>query len=102
MKGHQLVVAIINAGFSTEVMDVAKENGANGGTVIHARGSGYKPSENKYGIVITPDKEMVLIVVKNEDCDKIIEAISKQAGIGTKVQGIVFSLPVSHVSGLRF
>lgn len=37
-NNHEVIFAIVNAGFAEEVMDVARENGARGGTILNARG----------------------------------------------------------------
>lgn len=99
---YEVIIAIINEGFSDVVMDAARENGARGGTIAHARGTGTKEIEKKYGIVITPQKEMIYILVNTKIRDQVMSAINKVAGIETKGQGIVFSLPVNDVSGLKF
>lgn len=99
---YEVIIAIINEGFSEVVMDAARENGARGGTIAHARGTGTKEIEKKYGIVITPQKEMIYILVNTKIRDQVMSAINKVAGIETKGQGIVFSLPVNDVSGLKF
>ena len=39
---YELIVSIVNAGFSEAVMEAAKEAGARGGTVIHGRGTANK------------------------------------------------------------
>ncbi len=39
---YEVILCVINAGFSELVMDAAKEVGARGGTVIHARGTANK------------------------------------------------------------
>ena len=96
-----VVVAIINEGHSDKVMDAARKAGARGGTIAHARGSGTKDIESKYGIVITPQKEMIYILVNDKIRDSVMDAVNKAAGLETMGQGIVFSLPVDNVSGLR-
>ena len=98
----ELITVIVNEGFSDLVMDAARENGARGGTIAHARGTGTKEIEKKYGIVITPQKEIIYILVSDTISDQVMAAINKAAGSGTKGQGIVFSLPVNNVSGLKF
>ncbi|MCQ2742546.1 MAG: P-II family nitrogen regulator [Bacilli bacterium] len=99
---HDLIVALVNNGFAEAVMDAARNEGARGGTIAHARGTGNKEIEKKYGVIITPDKEAVLILVKVEIRDAVMSAINKAVGIETDGQGIVFSLPVDNVSGLKF
>ena len=101
MDKYVLIIALVNTGFTELVMDAARSEGARGGTVVHARGTGNKEMEKRFGIVITPDKEMVLILVKEKLSDKILKAIYDKAGLQTKGQGIAFSLPVEDVVGLK-
>ena len=97
----ELIVVLVNSGFSEIVMDAAREVGARGGTIVRARGTGTKDMENRYNIVITPDKEMILILVKETIRDQMLSAIYKAAGLGTDGQGIAFSLPVNNVVGIK-
>lgn len=98
----ELIVAVVNAGFASVAMDAARECGARGGTIAHARGTGTKEMEKKYGIIITPDKEMLLILVNCDIKDDVLSAIYKAAGLATDGQGIAFSLPIDDVVGLKF
>lgn len=98
----ELIVTLVDQGFSEVVMDAAREEGARGGTIVHARGTGTKAMEKKYGLVITPNKEMVMILVDAKIRDKVLSAIYKQAGLNTSGKGIAFSLPVEAVAGLKF
>ena len=50
--------------------------------------------EKFFGISISPDKEVVLIVIDKAIKDEVVSAIYKDAGLDTKGQGIVFTLPV--------
>lgn len=99
---YEIIIVIINEGFSDVVMNAARDNGARGGTITHARGTGTKEMEKKYGIVITPQKEMIYILVNSKIRDDVMSAINKVAGTDTNAQGLIFSLPVSDVSGLKF
>lgn len=90
----ELICCIINNGFSDLVMDAAKKEGAKGGTIFHARGTGNADIEKFFGISISPEKEIVLIVVDTEIKDKVVSAIYTDAGLNTLGQGIVFTVPV--------
>ncbi len=96
-----LVVCVINAGFTDLVMDAAIEEGASGGTVIHGRGTGNKQIAKTFGITINPNKEIVLIVVDQKIHEKVVAAIYKNAGLDTQGQGIIFTLPLERVAGLK-
>ena len=102
MQQYEVIIALVNSGFSETVMDAAREEGAHGGTIIRARGTGTEEMEEKYGIIITPDKEMIMILVPKEIRDKVLEAVYHAVGLGTEGAGIAFSLPVEAVVGLKF
>ena len=97
---HEVIFCIVNAGYSEAVMDAAKEFGARGGTVIHARGTANKEAELRFGITVSPEKEIVMILVPAEIRDDILHALYRAVGLKTPGQGIAFSLPVDQVVGL--
>ncbi len=100
MTKHELILCIVNTGFSETVMDAAKDKGARGGTVLHARGTANKEAEEFFHITVQPDKEIVMILVPTKIKDDVLHAIYQSAGLKTDGQGIAFSLPVDHVVGL--
>lgn len=100
MNDYEMIMCIVNAGFSELVMDAAKEEGARGGTVIHARGTANKDAEQFFNIPIQPDKDIVIILVPVEIKDNILHAIYRNAGLKSEGQGIAFSIPVDEVVGI--
>ena len=74
-KKKELVFCIINNGFSDLVMEAAKREGARGGTIFHARGTGNADIEKFFGISISPEKEVVLIVIDADIKDQVVSAI---------------------------
>lgn len=97
---YEVIFVIVNSGFSEEVMSAARECGARGGTVINARGTAKEEAEKAYGIVIEPEKEIVLILVNKDIKEPILHAIYKKVGLNSPGQGIAFCLPVDDVMGL--
>ncbi len=96
----QMVVCIVNAGYSEAVMDAAREVGARGGTVIHGKGTANAEAEKIFQIVVQPDKDVIMIIVRNDIKDAVMTAVNKAAGLDTDGQGIAFSLPVDRVIGI--
>ncbi len=97
---HEVIICIVNAGFADSVMAAAKEFGARGGTVIHARGTANSEAVKKFEIPVSPEKEMVMILVPTEIKDDILHALYRAVGLKTPGQGIAFSMPVDAVVGL--
>ena len=97
---YELILTIVNRGFADLVMDAAKQAGASGGTIIHARGTGIHEAEKFFGIIVQPEKELVLILAGREEKNAIMTAICAHAELKEAGKGICFSLPVDQVVGL--
>ena len=97
---HEVIICIVNSGFSDEVMDAAREFGARGGTVIRARGTANAEAEKLFNIAIQPEKEIVMILVAHEIRDAVLKALYTAVGVNTEAQGIAFSLPVESTVGI--
>lgn len=98
MEGNgkfELIVCIVNAGFSQNVMAAARKAGARGGSILRGRGSANPESEEFFNITIQPDKEVILILASSDSKDAIMKAIYKDSGLTTDANGIAFSLPAN-------
>lgn len=98
---HDLIVVIAEQGYTNLIMEAARSAGAYGGTVIHAKGTGMEAAEKFMGVSIAAEKELVFIVTKSEEKNKIMQAIMQDAGLDSKAKSICFSLPVTDTAGLR-
>ena len=96
----ELIIAICESGYTEKVMDAAREAGAAGGTVVHAKGTGAKYAKF-FGLTIADEKEMIYIVSSKENKKNIMTSIIQGAGPHTDAHAVVFSLPVSETAGLR-
>lgn len=98
---HELIIVILNEGYSDTVMDAARMAGATGGTVLHAKGTGRKASEKFFGVSLAEEKDLIYILAASQKKTDIMKAITSGCGTGKKAGAICFSLPVSEVAGLR-
>ena len=97
---HEVIFAIVDSGYADDVMDIARAEGARGGTILNARGVAREDAAAFFGIALHAEKEMLMMVVEKEIRDNILNAVYKQMGMDKKSHGIIFSLPVSDVAGL--
>jgi nitrogen regulatory protein PII len=81
-------------------MEAAKACGARGGTILHARGTISKEAEKAFNLTVQQDKEIVMILAKDEQIDSILKGLYHAVGTSTKAQGIAFALPVDEAVGL--
>lgn len=98
---YELMIAIVNRGHVDDVMDVARQAGAMGGTVLHAKGTNPEGASRFFGMSIADEKEMLMILTAAVQKKAIMRAIMDQAGIQSPAHTVMFSLPVSSVAGLK-
>jgi len=96
-KENRLLIVIVNRGFADEVIEKSRAAGATGATVLHGRGSA-GVGEHFMGMTITPEKEIVIIVLEKELAEAVTKTVMETSGITTAAGGICFSAPVSHVT----
>ena len=99
-NNHEVIFAIVNSGYAEEAMDVAREQGVRGGTILNARGVARADEAAFFGITIHHEKEILMMVVEKDIKDDVLNALYQEMGMAKKAQGIVFALPVSDVAGL--
>ena len=97
---HEVIFAIVESGYADDVMDIARAEGARGGTILNARGVAREDAAAFFGIALHAEKEILMMVVEKDIRDNILNAVYKHMGMEKKAHGIVFSLPVSDAAGL--
>lgn len=97
---YNLIITIVNRGYSEQVMKAAKLGGATGGTIVLARGAGMHEAEKILGFSIHPEKEIVLILTLREQKQDIMRAICQKCGFCTEAHGISIAVPVEDAMGL--
>mgnify|MGYP000082711625 FL=1 len=98
---YSLIAAVVNQGYSENVMEAAKAAGANGGTVVPSRGISNEQAMGFWGMSIQHEKDMVFIVADSECKLDIMKAIAEKCGVHSDAKGIVLSLPIDSVIGFE-
>lgn len=99
-NAYQMVIAVVNQGYSEDVMAAARPAGATGGTVLHSRRVGNEETMAFYGISVQPEKEIVAILCRQEEKLAIMQAVAQACGMRSEAQGLILALPVESVAGL--
>lgn len=96
---YKLVVAVVARGYSGEVINMAKAAGAKGAVVISGTGVG-ETEKTFFGLTVTPENEVIMIVTKTEIVIDVIENIYKAVDFKSRARGLVFALPIDFVTGM--
>jgi len=98
----KLIIALIEDDKTDAVMKAARESGATGATVINnARGEGLKQSKTFFGLSLETQRDMLLFLVEEHLCRKILEKIADVGNFDSKPgAGIAFQIDVEDAVGV--
>lgn len=97
MENIKALFVIVNAGFSEEIVTIAREHGARGATILNARGMG-SSQQTIMGITVDDEREMILILIEEKAAVKIMSSIKANSGVETPAHGICFFMPVENMT----
>jgi len=95
-----LIVSIVNNGDAEAVIEAAKKQGADGGTIIRGRGTGVHEQQKLFNILIEPEKDIVLTLIETSKTDDVLHGIKDDCGLNQPGKGIAFVLETEQSIGL--
>lgn len=98
---YNLIVSIVNKGYSEKVVEASKKAGAEGGTIIFGRGTGIHEQAKLFSITIEPEKEIVLTLIERSKTEEVMETITKDVQLNKPGKGISFVLEVEQTVGIN-
>ena len=98
----KLIIAFVEDSKTEEVMQAAREAGATGATVINnARGEGLEASHTFFGLSLTTQRDVLLLLVETHLSRHILEHIGEVGEFDAKPgTGIAFMLDVEDAVGV--
>ena len=95
-----LIVTIIKKGWGDEVIKASRKAGAQGGTILFGRGTGIHENKRLLGLMIEPEKEIVLTIAESCMADNIQKSITESVKLDEPGTGVGFILPLEKVFGI--
>jgi nitrogen regulatory protein P-II 1 len=92
------ITCIVAAGRGDAVIKAARDMGAAGALVYHARGIGPRERLGLLGIAVEAEKDVVSILVATGYQDVVFEAVYHAAELGTPGAGLVYITPVEKMA----
>ena len=98
----KLIVAFVEDSKTDAVMDAARDSGATGCTVINqARGEGIKESKTFFGLTLTTQRNVLLLLVEKHLSRQILERIGEVGEFdATPGTGIAIQIDVEDAVGV--
>lgn len=97
---HDLIVTIVKKGCCENIITASREAGAEGATIIPARGTGIHETKKLLGIPIEPEKEIIFTIVQEEKSEKVLDAIIKAGKLEKPATGVAFVIELKKVTGV--
>lgn len=94
-----LITCIVQRGAADVVVNAAHEAGALGATIFHGRGTGVRQKHlGLLGLTVNAEKEVIYIVVPDDQADRIFERIFVAAKLDTPGMGIIYTTPIEKMA----
>jgi nitrogen regulatory protein P-II 1 len=98
--GYNAIFVVLPRGTAEHVMNVAKEAGAQGGTILFARGTGTYEAKTFLGLTIDIAKEVLFVLIEEKDTERILQAMVEAGHLEKPGTGIAFVISVDKTVGL--
>ena len=84
-----LITCIVQRGTADKIVRAAQDAGAQGATINYAQGVGVRERLGVMGLAIEVDKEVISIIVANDQADRVFEAMYLAGKLDTPGMGIM-------------
>jgi len=94
------LVAIIADDLEEKAIDVAKQAGAGGITLLDARGIAAKEKKTFFGLTYEGAQTVLVCVLERKLSLTVMKALKVELELTENSKGVVFTLPLDHMAGI--
>ena len=98
---YQVIFAALKPDVTDAVIDAAKECGISGATIVSGRGTGLHEAKTFLGLTLETQTDVLFFLTEAELVEPVIAAIEKAGRLDEHGTGVVFTLPVDRVAGIK-
>ena len=93
-----LITCVIQKDQAEQVLEAAKNAGAQGATISYAQGTGIRERMGLIGVTIDEQKEVIRIIVSEEQANLVFEAMYLVGKLDTPGKGIMYMVKLDRVA----
>lgn len=94
-----LITLIVERGEADRAVKAGISAGAHGATVFFARGTGVRERLGFLGLLIQPEKEVVLVVTARKITEQVYQAMVQAGKLEEPGRGFAYIQPVTRATG---
>jgi nitrogen regulatory protein PII len=95
-----LLVAIVAENLEEKAIDVARQAGAGGMTILSARGTGAEEKKTFFGLTYQGSQTMLVCILERKLALTVMKALTDDLELKTHSKGVVFTIPLEHLAGI--
>ena len=84
-----VITCIVQRGTADKIVQAAQDAGAQGATINYAQGVGVRERLGILGLAVEVDKEVITIIVANDQADRVFESMYLASKLDTPGMGIM-------------
>ena len=93
-----LITCIVQRGLADKIVNAAQEAGAQGATIFYGRGTGVRERLGILGLAVEVEKEVIMIVVANDQADRVFEKMYLAGQLDTPGMGFMYVTPLDKAA----
>jgi nitrogen regulatory protein PII len=93
-----LITCIVQRGVADRVIAAARAAGAQGATIHFAKGMGVRERLGILGVAVNVEKEVIQIVVSNDQIERVFEAMYLAGNLDTPAMGMMYITPLEKAA----
>jgi nitrogen regulatory protein PII len=96
----QAILTVVARSRAEEVISVATEAGAKGGTIVPCSGIGHHDRHELFGTTLPTERELVIIVTPKHLTKQVAVSINERLRLEEPGQGLIMTLDLEFALGL--
>ncbi|MBC9073782.1 transcriptional regulator [Thauera sp. CAU 1555] len=95
-----VLVAILADDLEEKALDVARDAGAAGVTILDARGIGAQEKKTFFGLTYEGSQSVLVFVLEKKLSLVVLKRLTAELDLKNDSRGVVFTLPLEHIAGI--
>jgi len=98
MTDASLITCVVQRGKADAIVSAARGAGVQGATIYYGRGTGVRERLGLLGLTVEAEKEIITIIVANDQLDHIFEKIYLAGEIDTPGMGVIYVTKLDKIA----
>ncbi|MDO9599766.1 MAG: transcriptional regulator [Azoarcus sp.] len=95
-----VLVAILAEDLEEKALDVARQAGAGGVTILDARGIGAEQKKTFFGLTYEGSQSVLIFVLERKLSLTVLKRLNAALDLKNDSRGVLFTIPLEHIAGI--